>query len=69
MSPKQIIALRKRLKLTQEKLGQLVGAHQVTVARWETGVNQPEGAYLKGLRELADRARKKKRGGYHGAKV
>jgi len=51
MSPKQIIALRKRLKVTQEKLGQLVGAHQVTVARWEMGVNQPEGAYLVALKK------------------
>ncbi len=58
MTPERIKSLRKALKLTQQKLADIIGARQHTVARWETGVHQPKGAYLKALRELA--AKKKK---------
>jgi DNA-binding transcriptional regulator YiaG len=37
----------------------MIAATQVTVARWETGVNQPKGAYLKALNELAIKAKTK----------
>jgi DNA-binding transcriptional regulator YiaG len=37
----------------------VIAATQVTVARWETGGNEPTGAYLKALNELAIKARKK----------
>ena len=37
MTAKQIRRLRARAGLTQKALGELLGVHQVTVARWETG--------------------------------
>jgi DNA-binding transcriptional regulator YiaG len=55
----RIKALRKRLHLTQQQLADMIAATQVTVARWETGVNQPKGAYLKALNELAIEAERK----------
>jgi DNA-binding transcriptional regulator YiaG len=59
MSPEQIRAIRKSLKLTQQQVADRIGAQRHTVARWETGVNEPKGAYLKGLNELAIKAKKK----------
>lgn len=64
MNAKQIKAIRKALKLTQQELADTIAANQVTVARWETGVNRPTGAYLKALTEL--QAKTKKKGGKHG---
>ena len=52
MTPKQIVKLRKDLGLTQQQLADMIGAQQPTVARWETGKNQPRGANLKALRKL-----------------
>jgi DNA-binding transcriptional regulator YiaG len=60
MSPKQILAIRKSLKLTQQQVADRIGAQRHTVARWETGVNEPKGAYLKALNELATRSTRKK---------
>jgi DNA-binding transcriptional regulator YiaG len=60
MTSKEIKAVRKRLGLTQQELADMIAASQVTVARWETGLNEPKGAYLKALQEL--RKRLKKRG-------
>jgi DNA-binding transcriptional regulator YiaG len=59
MSPQQIKRIREALNLTQQELADLIGAQQVTVARWETGVNEPKGAYLKALQELAKKAKAK----------
>jgi DNA-binding transcriptional regulator YiaG len=36
----------------------MVAASRVTVARWETGMNEPKGAYLKALQELRKRFKK-----------
>ena len=55
----QIKALRKSLGLTQQQLADVIAATQVTVARWETGGNEPKGAYLKALQELATKAKTK----------
>ena len=60
MSPQQIRRIRKVLKLTQQRLANLIGARQHTVARWETGANKPTGAYLKALKGLAEKAKKRK---------
>jgi len=59
MSPKQILAIRKSLKLTQQQLADRIGAQRHTVARWETGVNEPKGAYLKALNEIAVKSKRK----------
>jgi DNA-binding transcriptional regulator YiaG len=61
MSPNQVRKLREALKLTQQQLADLIGAQRHTVARWETGVNEPRGANLKALRELAEKAKRKRK--------
>ncbi len=59
MTPRQIVSLRKALGWTQQRLADHIGARQHTVARWETGVNKPQGANLKALLALAEKAKKK----------
>jgi DNA-binding transcriptional regulator YiaG len=61
MSPNQILAIRESLKLTQQQLADRIGAQRHTIARWESGVNEPKGAYLKALTELAVKTRPKKK--------
>jgi DNA-binding transcriptional regulator YiaG len=58
MTPKRIVKLRQALGLTQQQLADRIGAMQPTVARWETGKNQPRGANLKALLELEKKAKK-----------
>jgi DNA-binding transcriptional regulator YiaG len=53
MTPNQIKALRTALGLTQQQLADTIAATQVTIARWETGVSHPTGAYRKALNDLA----------------
>jgi DNA-binding transcriptional regulator YiaG len=60
VSPQQIRRIRQSLKLTQKQLADRIGAQRHTVARWETAVNEPKGAYLKALKELADKLKGKK---------
>ena len=60
MTPEQVIQLREALGLTQQELADKIGAHQTTVARWETGINEPQGANLKALKELAGKVKSKK---------
>jgi repressor LexA len=60
MSPNRIKRLRKNLGLTQQALADKIGAQQATVARWETGQNQPRGANLKALLEIEIQAKGKK---------
>jgi DNA-binding transcriptional regulator YiaG len=60
VSPKRIRTLRGILGLTQQQLADFIGASQVAVARWETGVHKPTGANLKLLKKLADKAAKKR---------
>lgn len=62
MSPNEIIKIRKALNLTQQKLADLIGARQHTVARWETGLHKPTGAYLKALMGLSKKAIRKRTG-------
>ena len=38
--------LRKKLALTQSGLGRIVGAHAMTVSKWERGVLRPSGFQL-----------------------
>ncbi len=61
MTPRQIVALRKTLKMTQQQLADTIGAQRHTVARWEIGENEPRGANFKALRELAEKAKRKGR--------
>ncbi len=45
-------AVRRRLGLTQRELAELVGAHGMTVSRWERGVAHPSGAPARLLQVL-----------------
>lgn len=62
-SAEALLALRKRLGLTQAQLGSLVGASSLSVWKWETGQVHPRERYLQayaqlrslGKRELARR--------------
>ena len=60
MTPKQIKAIRRALGVTQQEIAQMIGATQVTIARYETGVSQPTGAYRLALEELAAKVKGKK---------
>ena len=70
MTSKQIKSLRRALGITQQQLADMIGATQVTIARYETDVSRPTGAYLKLLKILAEEATKKqsKGGGRAGQK-
>jgi len=46
--------------MTQSQLADRIAAHRVSVARWETGRNEPKGAYLKALNELAAKIKTKR---------
>lgn len=57
MDPQRIKQLRKALKLTQVEFGQLLGAHSVTVSRWETaGSGAAPSAYQLALMQDFERA-------------
>jgi DNA-binding transcriptional regulator YiaG len=61
MSPQEIKKLRHTLELTQQQLADKIGARQHTVARWETGVNEPKGAYAMLLNQLSEKVKKRRR--------
>jgi DNA-binding transcriptional regulator YiaG len=61
MSPTQVRKIREALGLTQQQMADFIGATQVAVARWETGIHKPRGANLKLLKQLAQKAAVKKR--------
>jgi DNA-binding transcriptional regulator YiaG len=62
VTPAQVKKLRKRFNLTQQGLANLLGVPQSTVGRWEAAISSPRGLYRKALRELAEKAKNKKRG-------
>ena len=61
MTPREILALRKALNLTQQQLADKIGAQRPTVARWEIGQNEPRGANLKALTELQAKIKTRRR--------
>jgi DNA-binding transcriptional regulator YiaG len=61
MTPEQIIRLRKRLGVTQVELAEMIGAQRSSIARWETGRHTPRGGYLKTLKELEAKQKKKQK--------
>ena len=52
MTPRRLAEIRKALDLSQEKMGQLVGASFASVNRWEGGHSSPVGATLDLFRAL-----------------
>jgi type I restriction enzyme M protein len=61
MTPRQIRKIRTALELTQQQLADRIGSQRPTVARWETGVNRPQGANLKALKQMAEKMKRKKK--------
>jgi DNA-binding transcriptional regulator YiaG len=49
-------ALRKHLKVSQQKLAGQLGVRQQTVSEWETGMYRPRGASSTLLNIIAERA-------------
>lgn len=58
MKPQEIRGIRQALKLTQHELGQLIGAHAVSVCRWERGHYTPSAFQEAILNTLAHRKSK-----------
>jgi DNA-binding transcriptional regulator YiaG len=52
MTPEEILEIRKKLCVTQEKFAALLGTTVVTVNRWENGKAVPSRLYIKELKEL-----------------
>lgn len=52
MDAKDIIELRKRLRMSQEKFAHLLGASMVTVNRWENGHSKPSTIYITQMKKL-----------------
>jgi DNA-binding transcriptional regulator YiaG len=59
MTPAQTKRLMKQLGFTQQRLADAIGAHRVTIADWVRGASKPRGLYLKALKELAEKAKKR----------
>lgn len=55
---KRLAELRKKLGLIQAEMGQLVGAHTVTVSRWESAHADPSPYQQALLEEFAQAAQK-----------
>ncbi len=47
MTPNRVVAIRKALDITQERLAHLLGVTWTTVSRWEIGASSPTGLPLK----------------------
>jgi len=60
MRPQEIRKLRQSLQLTQQQLADKIGARQHTVARWETGMNEPKGAYAMLLNQLREKMKRRR---------
>lgn len=61
VTPREILAIRKALNMTQQQLADRIGAQRHTVARWELGENEPRGANLKALTEIQENIKKRRR--------
>lgn len=63
MTRDQIAKLRAGMKLTQNQFGQLVGAHPMTVSKWERGEASPT-SYQLGLMMEFDKAVQRRKGDF-----
>ncbi len=55
MNKEEIIEIRKKMCVSQERFAQLLGTTFVTVNRWENGKVKPSRLYIKELKELRDK--------------
>lgn len=53
MTPDQIIEIRKKLGISQEKFAHLLGTTAGTVNRWENGKCKASRLYVREIKELA----------------
>lgn len=56
MTPDEIIDIRKRLGVSQEKFAALLGTTVVTINRWENGKVKPSRLYIRELKELRSKS-------------
>ncbi len=54
-----VVGLRTRLGLTQEKFAKKLGVSVFTVSTWERSLNKPRGLSLRALERLAKQLRRK----------
>ena len=54
-----VVRLRTRLGLTQEKFAKKLGVSVYAVGKWETGLHQPRGLSLRALERLAKLPRRR----------
>jgi transcriptional regulator with XRE-family HTH domain len=59
MNSDEIIRRRTALGLTQKELADAVGAHHITVNRWENGKSRPTGVALRALSQALDELEQK----------
>ena len=59
MTKTQIYEIRDNLGLTQEKFGELLGVHPMTVSKWERGELEPTPYQLKFLENFQKAAKEK----------
>ena len=55
MDKNRVIALRQRLKMTQEQFAEKVGVHRITVWRWEAGEKEPSKFVARELERMEKR--------------
>ncbi len=53
-TPAEVLALRRRLGLSQAAMARRLGVRQQTVSDWETGLHRPRGPSARLLRLLAE---------------
>lgn len=54
MTPKQVVALRKKLGLTQAQLARKLGVDRAAVNQWEAGTRTPSGIAVKFMELLLE---------------
>lgn len=60
-TPQDIRSIRKRLRLTQQEFGQLLGCSAKTASSWESGYRNPSGTARTAITQLARRRQAPKR--------
>ena len=58
MTPERIRFLRKRLGLSQARLGELLNVHQTLISHWENGTRTPDTYQTEQLKHLYQSARR-----------
>jgi len=60
-----VVRLRSRLGLSQEKFAEKLGVSVSSVGKWETGWNKPRGLSLRALERLRKLSRRRMKKRYH----